>query len=82
MLTCETELVEVILPRDRTVCDAVYERAKDGTSASFVDAEDVRTASGRGGGVVRVGVGERRRRCGGDVHVSHKRVSRNEQGLK
>lgn len=69
MLTCETELVEIIFPRNRTVRDAIYERAKDRTSSGFVDAEDVGAASSGSGGVVRVRLGEGRRWRGGDVHL-------------
>ena len=66
MPTCEAKLLEVVLPCDRAVRDAVHERAEDGATAGLVDAEDVRAASGGGGRVVGVGL----------VHVSRERVSR------
>lgn len=41
MLTCETELVEVILPCDWAVGDAIHERSQHWASASLVDTKDV-----------------------------------------
>lgn len=70
VFTCETELFEVILPRDGAVCDAVYEWAEDGTSTCLVDTEDVWTWSGRRWRVVCIRLCERRRGCGWNVHVS------------
>lgn len=54
MLTCETQLIEVILPCDWAVRNAVHKRAQDRTPASFVDAEYVWACSGGDGGVVGV----------------------------
>ena len=62
-LTCKTELVEVVLPCDGAVRDAIYKRAEDGATTGFVDAENVWTRCGWRWGVVRV------RLCDG-LHVS------------
>lgn len=70
MLTCETKLLEVILPRDWAVRDTVHERTQDWTAARFVDAKDVWPWGSGSGRMVRVRLCEWRRWCRWDVHVS------------
>ena len=59
-LTCETELFEAVLPCEGAVRDTVYKRAKDGSTACFVDAEDVWALGSWGWRVVRIGFREGR----------------------